>query len=89
MPTIKVQKIPKKRFDPEDLLALFCYHFPQYTFSQARKLPYKRIRQMLKVVKKEHARQMIDLLQVVSAPHGGKRNSAKKVFDKFNAIINE
>lgn len=85
---IKVQKIPRAKTPPEDLLATFCYYYQQYTFAQARKMPYKRVMHMLKVARKEQARKMINLLQIVSAPHG-KKGSVKSLFDKFNAIINE
>lgn len=88
MPEIRVQKIPRPKTEPEDLLATFCLYFPQYTFAQARKMPYNRIRQMLKVANKDYARRMIDLLQIVSAPHA-KKGFAKSLFEKFNAIINE
>lgn len=85
---IKVQRIPQKKVTPEDLIATFCYHYQQYTFKQARSLPYKRIIQMLKIANIEHAKQMIDLLQIVSAPHG-KKGTVKSIFERFNAIINE
>ena len=85
---IKVQKLPRKKTSPEDLLATFCYYFPAYTFDRARKMPYKRIVQMLKTARREEARKNIDLLQIVSSPHG-KRGSVKSLYDKFNAIIKE
>jgi len=88
MATVKIQKIPHKKEEPEDVLALFCFYFQQYTFSQARKMPYKRIRQMLSVVRREEARKNIELLQIVSAPHG-KKGSAKSLLERYNAIINE
>lgn len=85
---VKIQKITQPQSTPEDIIATFCYHYQQYTFAQARKMPYKRIKQMLEVAKKEHARKMIDLLQIAIAPHG-KKGNAKSLFDKFSAIINE
>lgn len=88
MATVKVQKIPKKKNNPLDLVATFCYHFPQYTFAQARKMPYIRIRHMLKIANKEHAKRMIDLLSVATASHG-KQKDIKLLLDKFNEIINE
>lgn len=88
MAVIKVQKIPRKKTPAEDLIATFCYYYQQYTFAQARKMPYKRIMQMLKVARKEHARKMMDLLQIAVAPHG-KKGNAKSLYDKFSAIINE
>lgn len=88
MAIVKVQKIPRKKGQPLDLVAVFCYHFPQYKFAEARKLPYARIKHMLKIANKEHAKKMMDLLAVSMAPHG-KKNSYKLLIDKFNAIIDE
>lgn len=88
---IKVQKIPKPEaeLNPDDLLASFCYYFPQYTFDQARKLPYKRIKKMLRVVRKEQAKHMLDLLEVVVAPHTKNGKGIKDVKQRLSAIINE
>lgn len=88
MAVIKVQKIPRRKEEPEDILALFCFYFPQYTFNQARKLPYKRIRQMLKVVRREEARKHIELVKIVAAPHG-KKGTAESLLKSYNDIINE
>lgn len=88
MAVIKAQKIPRKTENPEDLIALFCFYFPQYTFKKAREVPYKRIRQMLRVVRREEARKNAELLQIVSAPHG-KKGSVKSLLERYNAIINE
>lgn len=69
MPVLKAQKIPKKQLSSGYILARFCYYFPQYTFEQARRLPYKRVGQLLKAVDREYARKMIDLLNIVASPH--------------------
>lgn len=68
---IKVKKAPQKtpQFNSEEIIATFCYHFPQYTYKEAEKMPFSRISKMLKVVRKERSKLMLDLLQVVSAPH--------------------
>ena len=59
--TVKVQKIPKKETNVDDLLSMFCYHYPQYKYSDARELPFKRIVQMLKVAEREQAKIMLVL----------------------------
>ena len=87
MATAKVQKIPQKKVTAEHIIALFCYNFQQYTYSQARKIPYRRVMQMLSVAKKEHARKMSDMLSVVSSAQN--KSQTKKLFDKFSAIMNE
>lgn len=89
MAVIKVQKIPKKKIKAEDVLSTFCYHFPQYKYHEAKKLPYKRILQMLRVAKKEHTKKMLDLLSIISAPHSKNGSQVKKLSDHFNDILNE
>lgn len=84
---IKVQKIPQKKIPPSDVIAKFCYHYQQYTFAQARKLPYNRIQQMLKVATQEQAKIMITLVEVVSAPHA--KDGGRSLRENLNAIINE
>lgn len=83
MRVIKAQKIPKKQNDPEETLALFCFYFPAYAYHEARQLPYKRIVKMLKVVRKEQARQKIDLLNIVTAPHSKKGQAVKKLMSYY------
>lgn len=85
MVTVSLQKVPKKKEDPLDIIFAFCYHFPQYKFSEARKLPYKRISQMLRVARIEHSKKMLDLLRVVSAPHA--KGGVRKANEYFSAII--
>lgn len=72
MPVIKAQKIAREAVKTEDTLSVFCYHFPQYTYAQARALPYKRVRLMLKAARKEQARQMIDLMRVIAGSNSKK-----------------
>lgn len=89
MPTFKAQKIPRKEVASEDLLASFCYHFPQYTYATARRMPYRRILQMLKVANKEHAKKMIDLAHIMAAANSQKKGAIKEVVNRFNDIINK
>lgn len=87
MATIKVQQLPKKKLKWQDLVAQFCYRYQQYTFAQARRLPYKRLRQMLKVAEQEEAKKMRTLVQVVSAPHT--KDGGKSLIENLNDIIEE
>lgn len=72
MPIIKAQKAPvpeaSQEASVEDVLATFCFYYQQYSFAEARRLPYVRVQQMLKVAKREHYTKMLDLLQVSIAP---------------------
>lgn len=92
MTVVKVQKEPKRLIDQnaiEDMIAIFCYHFPQYTFYEARKLPAKRVNQMLKVARREYAQRMYDLMQIVSAPHSKNMSGIKNILDYYKSIIEE
>lgn len=88
MPTIKVQKIPRKKADPDELIITFCYYFPQYTYWQAKKIPFVRIIKMLKVVKKEQALKYRTLTRIASANHTKNGSFFKTLIEEFNAIIN-
>jgi hypothetical protein len=87
MPVVKVQKIPKKKHSAEDILASFCYNYPQYTYNQAKNMPYKRILHMLTVARKEHARKMIDLVRIVAAPQSKNGRAIKNLIKEFNDIL--
>lgn len=86
MPTFKATRIPRKEVR-EDTLGIFCYYFPQYTYAQAKLLPLVRIRDMLKVARKEQAKYMIDLTRVMSGSHTKK--GVNNVLSYFNKILEE
>lgn len=86
MATISVQKVPKKHITAEKILFQFCYNFPQYTYEDARKLPYNRVIRMLKVAEQEKAKLLYNLTRAIAAPHGAK-GSVKKLLDHFKSII--
>lgn len=87
MAVIKAQKVPQKTESVEDIIATFCYYFPQYTFSQASEMPAKRVRQMLKVARKEEAMRMYNLTQLIAAPHTKKGVGVKTMLKYFKEII--
>jgi hypothetical protein len=86
---IKVQKVPQKTQSAESIIARFCCYFPQYKFHEARKLPFFRLKMMINIWEKEYARRMIDLVEIVSAPHTKKGSGVRKVIDKYKKIIEE
>lgn len=90
MNVIKVQSVPKKenKTTSEDVLARFCYYFPQYTYFEARKLPVIRIRKMLAVVDIEKNKFYHEMVQVVSAPHTSKGSGVGKLLSKYEKLIN-
>lgn len=87
MPTFTPKKVPKKPFSSEDILSLFCYKFPQYTYLEAQKLPFTRILKMLKAAKKEDARFMHELTEIVAAPHTKKGEGVKKMLEYYKEVI--
>lgn len=90
MAVIKLQRVPKsekkERFI-EDLLATFCYYFPQYKYSEAKKMPFVRIRRMLKVANREQALFMAQLVSIAAAPHTPKGSGVKRLLDHYNKLI--
>lgn len=88
MPTVTAQKLPSRKApSTEYILAQFCYHYPQYTFAQARKLPARRIIQMLRVVDREEAKKMLLLTQMMAAPQTKKMKAVKKLMAIFKSVI--
>lgn len=83
MAVIKVQKIPRKTESALETVARFCFYFQQYTFQEARKLPFKYINLMLTVARKEYAMKMHDLTQAISAPNTPKGIGVKKMLKYF------
>lgn len=89
MPVIKAQQVPKKTEKAVDVLARFCYYFPQYTFNEAKRIPYKRVSQMLSVVRKEQAKFKLDLVKIAVAPHTKKGKGATNLIQYFKEVIEE
>lgn len=90
MKVIKAQRAPEKEVSAQDvdnLLVRFCYTFPQYTFAQAQRMPYRRIEQMLTVARKEEARKFSELMQIVAAPHSKKGSGIKKMLEYYKGIM--
>lgn len=86
---IKAQKVPKKIESAEDIIARFCCYFPQYKFHEARKLPFIRIKKMINIWEKEYARRMIDLVNIISAPHTKNGSGVRKVIDRYKSILGQ
>lgn len=65
--TVKVASIPKKKIKPIELLGMFCYYYPQYTLAQARKLPYKTVKQLLDIAHQQKAIEYMHMVYIGSA----------------------
>jgi len=89
MTVLKAKKVPKKEFKADDLLLRFCYYYPQYSLYQARKMPYKRIVQFLRVVEHEHAKRMIDFTRAVASPQSSNKNAINELLQEFKNRLSE
>lgn len=92
MNEISVQKIPKRELssaDYEDLLARFCFKFPQYTYKQAKDMPYIRIVKMLKAAERVRAKEMIELANIIAGPHTKNGEGTKKMIEYYQSILEE
>lgn len=91
MAIIKVKKVPKteRKIDIDDILARFCYYFPQYTFKQAQKMPAMRIRKMLKSARAEHRANMYEFLfeLVQTIPVMNSQEHYNKMLNKYEDLI--
>lgn len=88
MAVIQAQQIPRKQTSADDIVARFCYLFPQYTFKEAKKLPAKRLIQMIGVAEKYEAQRFLLLLRIVAAPHTKDGSGYKRIEKDLQNIIN-
>lgn len=85
---IKAQKVNTKITESgEDTLARFCYHFPQYTYAKANKLPYKRILKMLKVARKEKVYEWYNQLRIAIAHKSSKKSSISNLIKEYKQVL--
>lgn len=88
MAVIKAQKIPRSKNKEEDIIAQFCYHYPQYTYHFAYKhLSLRRIIKMLNVARREQALMLYNITRAAAAPHTKKGVGVKKLLEEFTKII--
>jgi len=83
---IKVKQLQSQKaagFDSLEILATFCYYFPQYTLQEARSLPYRHINRMLKVAMKHKALEYLNLTQIASAPHTEKGKGVTELINNY------
>lgn len=87
MAIIKVQKIPQKTISIDEILMQFCFYFPKYSFKEAKQLPYKRVILLLKIAQKENAKKMLELLNIVTAPHTKNGSGIKTITSYYQNIL--
>lgn len=87
MATVKVQKVPEAAGPPPDeIVALFCYYYQQYTFAVARNMPYKRVAMMIKIARRKEAEHYYNLTQIVAAPHSEKGKGVKTLEEHYKKL---
>lgn len=92
MARITVQKAPQSTDSGEDslkeLVALFCYHFQQYTFNEALDLPLKTLQRMLKTARKEKAKEYLELAQIARVAQSAKPAPYNKLTSRYESEAN-
>lgn len=90
---VKVQQIPQSEkndsFDAETILATFCYYYPQYTFKQAKKLPYKRVKLMLDIALRQRNIFLMNLTRIVAAPHTKDMELVNTLLREFTELLDD
>ena len=89
MPRIRAQKIPTPKISPDDLLYTFCYFYPQYTYKEARELPYFRVVQMVNIARKVKAEEYYHLTSIVSASYTKNGEGVKKLLNLYKEIMDQ
>lgn len=89
MAIIQAQKVPQTHAEVsfDDIVMQFCYVYQQYTYAQAKKLPFKRILKMIRVAEREDAKRYDMLTRIVSAPHTDKGKGVKTMIQLLQKII--
>ncbi len=90
MPVIKAQKIPSpKAENPLDTVARLCFYYPQYTFKEARELPFPVVKRLIRIAINEQIKEKINMANVLWPAYQTK-NGLKKVVEYFqNKILEE
>ncbi len=87
---IQVASLPKpaaKPFDALKYLAELCYFYPQYTFAQARRLPYRWVRLLLAEAHRQQALKNYNLTSIVAAPHTKDGSGIKELLEHFRNLM--
>lgn len=79
----KISSVIQDVVTPLQVLSVFCYYFPQYTLSEARKLPFIHVQTMLREARRERAKHYLELTQIVAAPHTKKGKGVKLLVERY------
>ena len=89
MARIRVQKLPEKKLSARQLLAEFCYLYPQYSYEAARRMPAKDVMLLLKTARRKQSEKYFYYMQIAAAPHTKKGSGVKKLSEKFKQDIKD
>lgn len=89
MARIEVERVPNKPTHDKTLqtLAEFCWHYPQYTLVQAKKLQINQFKALLAEARRQEALRMYNLTNIVAAPHSKKGQAVKKLSNHFKKEV--
>lgn len=86
---IEAKQIPVKKISVNERLAEFCWYYPQYTLSVAKRMPAKDIILMLNIARKKEAEKYLNLVNIISAPHTKNGKGINKLIKVYREIIDE
>lgn len=89
MAEIEVQKVEAPKASKRELYARVCYFYPQYRLTDVQKMPNRDVLLLLRVANKIEALKMLNLTQIVSAPHTKKGAGVKKLTTHFKRIAKD
>jgi hypothetical protein len=92
---IKVKKIPRK--EPRlrgqadqalDIYSEICYYYPAYTIRQARRLPYKHVKTLLRKARQLEALRYHNLTQIAAASRYEKYDGLNDLLTHYQEQMN-
>lgn len=94
MAVIKVKRVRNAKSpqsnneDLKTVVATFCFYYSQYTFDQALDLPIRTLRRMLKIVRREQAREYLEMSQIARAAQAEKPSEYNKLTKRYEDEAN-
>lgn len=88
MAEIEVAKVPtaSQKANKRELYARVCYHYPQYKLEDVARMPYRDVALLLKVANQVEGAHMLNLTQIVAAPHTKNGAGVKKLTKHFKRL---
>lgn len=82
-----VRPVKSQKITNRELWATVCYHYPQYTLEDAKKLSVRDIKLLLRVADKKEAERFLQLTQIVASPHTKKGQGVKQLTNYYKKQI--